>query len=163
MWATFSMPRPSRSRIRRSPTSFCASAILRDVLDAKLARSQIDAHRDASRDDHGNQPGRAQKVDAETVLNVVALELVAGSGNVTEVDATVGEHAVDVESDDTNGAGDRRVDHWRHRCQRSTARLTSVSSDGQRQHVRAVARGVIGIGVRLEKEAVGTGRDRGPR
>jgi hypothetical protein len=79
MWATFSMSRPESVENPAESNELLRVGVLRDVLDAQLPCAQIDAHRDTSRDDHRNQPGRAQKVDAETVLDVVALELVARS------------------------------------------------------------------------------------
>src|SRR5205085_1308719 len=90
---------------------FLRVAVLRNVLDAQLARAQLDAHRHSSCDDDRNESSRAKEVDPEAVLDVVALELVARAGDIAQVDAAIGEDTIDVEADDTNLASERAVDH----------------------------------------------------
>ena len=119
--------------------------------------------------------GLAQQRHAEPVLDVVALEL-EGNDAVSvlprpEIHATIGENAVHVEADDADATRQLRIDHrrgeanrWqgvsgaagheRIRPQMSTARSHEGGQGVERQHVRAVARGVVGIGVRLEEEPV---------
>src|SRR5690348_8266429 len=91
--------------------------ILRDVFDSELPCAKLDAHRHAPGDDDGNQACKSQEVDTESVLNVISLELVTRAVDITEVDATVGEDAVDIESDDTNRPSDHWIDHLRQRLQ----------------------------------------------
>ena len=66
---------PWRSSIAQERRELLRVRILRDVVDAELARAQPHALRDAPGDDHDADAGPLQQVDAESVLDVVALEL----------------------------------------------------------------------------------------
>src|SRR6185437_8551213 len=105
-----------------------AVGILRHVIDAELQGAEPNALRHTARDDRHGQPCEAKQGDAESVLDLVSLDLEAPAVHVAEVDAAVGHHAVDVEGDELDLAGDRGIDHRRTLSHTSTARSTRSSS-----------------------------------
>jgi hypothetical protein len=119
----------------RERGKFPGLRVLREVIDLQLLRAEPHALRNAPGKDPDADARVTQEVDAEAVLNVVALELDARAVDITEVDAAVGEHAVDVEADEADAARERGVErrargqrgHRRQRSQTSTARSTSSS------------------------------------
>src|SRR4029079_13757464 len=78
-----------------------------------------DCHWDIDQSQHG---------DTQTILDFVALELEPLSACVSEIDAAVGHHAIDVERDELDRFCERAIDHRDTRSQMSTRRFTRSSS-----------------------------------
>src|SRR5664279_1022858 len=107
-------------------------AILNQIVDLELGGAQPHALGHAPGDDHHLDPRCAHELDAESILNVVALELLRHPADIAEIDAAVSEHAVDIEADELDPFGERAVDHVRHSCQSSTARSITAPTSSRR-------------------------------
>ena len=83
---------------------------MRHIFNLELRGAEPNAVGDASSDDGDTDAGLAEEVDAEAVLDVVALELEGRAVDGTEVDAAVSENAVDVDTDEPDCARRSRVD-----------------------------------------------------
>ena len=119
---------PCRFENPHEPGELVAVGILRDVVDAELAARSRTLSETRPVTIATGMSHQAQHRDAETVLDLVALELEPPAVDVAEVDAAVGHDAVDVERDELDGLRERRVDHRDTRSQMSMARSTSSSS-----------------------------------
>ena len=90
-------------------------------LDLELVGAEAHAFRDPAGDDHHAQSRAPQEVHAEAVLDIVALELVCDVADAAQIDATVREHAVDVEADKPDAPSDFGRDHLGVAFQTDTA------------------------------------------
>src|SRR5207248_1787898 len=90
---------------RREPTPPPAARPEDQPGHRQLTRPQRRGRRFPAREPHDDEPRRAQHPDAEPVLDVKALEFDGVIADDAEVDAVVGEHAVDVEADELQAAG----------------------------------------------------------
>src|SRR5438876_4553317 len=141
--------------------------VLDQLVHGELARPERGRRGFPAADPHDGEAGGPEQPDAQPVLDVETLELDGVVADHAQVHAVVGEHAVDVQADELEAAGERGLDHRRARA------FTSLSTDGlppplpdldrdaydarelvERQHVRPVGRRPVGIGVRLEEEPV---------
>ena len=77
---------PWRSSIARNAGSLCARGSCATSSTPSSMRAQPHALGHAARDDHDAEPGRLQQVDAEPVLDVVALELRRGRPSASRRD-----------------------------------------------------------------------------
>ena len=87
-------------------------------------------------------PACAQEADAEAVLDVVALELHRLAAGVAEVDAAVGEHAIDVEADEADPLRERRGRSLAPRVPEVHRAEHQIVELVERDHVRPIARRV---------------------
>src|SRR5687768_12160995 len=89
---------------------FLRGRVLRHVIDSELLRTKADTFRYPPRDDADLDPRLSQEMDPEAVLDIVALELDAlfriAIRDAAEVDATVGQDAVDVETNELDATRD---------------------------------------------------------
>ena len=94
--------------------------------------SSSDADEQESQRRHTGTPEsrryKPQKPDAESILNVVPLELYVCAVCVADVQSAVGEHAIDVETDEADPLGELLVNHADTVDQISMARATTASS-----------------------------------
>src|SRR2546421_4909111 len=103
--------------------------VLDELVHRELARPQRRGGRSPPREPHHDEARRAQQADAESVLDVKALEFDGMIADDAEVDAVIGEHAVDVEADELQAAGDGRVEHRHFRARaRGTALARSSTA-----------------------------------
>src|SRR5213080_3251975 len=85
--------------------------VLDELVHRQLTRPQRRGRRFPAREPHDDEPRRAQHPDAEPVLDVKALEFDGVIADDAKVDAVVGEHAVDVEADELQAAGESAIKH----------------------------------------------------
>src|SRR5438067_11451490 len=88
-----------------------AIRILSHVADSQLFGAQPHTLGDAAGDDGQRDPGIGKEAHPDTVLNIVALELETFVVDVAEVDAAIGQDAVDVKGNELDAASERRVKH----------------------------------------------------
>src|SRR5438093_1671095 len=85
--------------------------ILNHLVHLELARAQRRGGRFPSGEPDDEEPGGAEHPDAEAVLDVKPLEFNRVIADHPEVDPVVGEHAVDIQADELQAAGDGGVEH----------------------------------------------------
>src|SRR2546425_389212 len=85
--------------------------VLDHFVDRKLARALRRRGGLATAHPHDHEPCGLEQPDSQPVLDVEALELDGVVADHAEVDAVVGEDAVDVEADELQAAGEGSVDH----------------------------------------------------
>src|SRR5205807_9545858 len=94
--------------------------VLDQLVDGELTRPQRGRRGFPATDPHDDEAGGLEQPDAQPVLDVEALELDGVVADHPQVHAVVGEHAVDVEADELEAAGERGVDHRRPTPERWT-------------------------------------------
>src|SRR5438270_4502965 len=87
--------------------------ILAELVHRQLARPQRRGRRFPPRQPDHDEAGGAEHAEAESVLDVKALEFDGVIADDPEVDAVIGEHAVDVEADELQAAGNGLIKHGR--------------------------------------------------
>src|SRR5207237_7709383 len=124
-------------RLRRQATTFQNAhearelvpiGVLSHLLCPKLPGPKLHTFRNTPGDDGDRNVDEAEHIDAEAILNLIALKLEASAVDIAKVDAAIGHDAIDVEPDELDGSRKCRVDHRDTRSQMSTARLIKSSS-----------------------------------
>src|SRR5947208_8176238 len=102
---------PAPLEQRRERRELARRRILNHLVHGELARAQRRGGRFPSREPHDEEPGGPEHPDAEAVLDVKALEFDRVIALHPDVDAVVGQDAVDVKADELQAPGDGSVDH----------------------------------------------------
>jgi hypothetical protein len=93
-------------------SQFVTVGVLGDVTDAQLFGAKSHTFGNSSGDDRQRYARIGEEAHADAVLNVVALELEALVVNIAQVDAAVGQHAIDIEGNELDTAREGSVKHW---------------------------------------------------
>src|SRR6266702_2676330 len=112
--------------------------VLHDLVHLELASPQVGGIGPPGTDQHHGESRLTQELDAQAVLDVEALELHGVVADQAEVEAVVGEHAVDVEADELEAAGELGVEH-RAYSPRAGGIAPAPSSTSARPHPWDVA------------------------
>src|SRR3989442_7878138 len=107
-------PAPLEQRFERG--ELARGRILNHLVHRELACAQRGGGRFPSGEPHDQEPGGAEHPDAEAVLHVKALEFDRVIADHPDVDAIVGQDAVDVEADELEAAGDGGVEQGHFRA-----------------------------------------------
>src|SRR4029077_14097784 len=120
---------PAAAQQRFERRGLAGRGILDQLVHRQLARPQRRGGRFPSREPHHEEPRRAQQADAEAVLDVKTLEFDRVIADDAQVEAVIGEHAVDVEADELEAAGESRIEHGHFFARaRGTARARSSTA-----------------------------------
>src|SRR2546423_1365156 len=106
-------PEPAAGQERVERRQLAGRGILDELVHRQLACPQCRGGRFPPREPHHDEARRAEQADAEAVLDVKALEFDRVIAHHAEVDAVIGEHAVDVEADELQAAGNGLIKHGR--------------------------------------------------
>src|SRR5439155_5247585 len=123
------LPRePAPLEQRRERGELARGRILNHLVHGELARAQRGGGRFPSGEPDHEEPGGAEHPDAEAVLDVKALEFDRVITDHADVDPVVGQHAVDVEADELQAAGDGSVEHCHVRARAGGTALARSST-----------------------------------
>src|SRR2546425_878488 len=123
-------PAPLEQPLERG--QLARGGVLNDLVYRQLARPQRCGGRLAAAHPHHREAGGSQQPDPQAVLDVKPFEFDGVVRYDAQVHAVVGEHAVDVEADELQAAGERGVDHrCMDRAQGTRLRRRASTSLGQ--------------------------------